>query len=468
MEGVFLSDNLNVFFKSCLNKKIAFIGMGVSNFKAIKLFLKKGIEVTILDKKKEEDLGKNAEILKNLGAKFVCGEDYLNNLSDYEIVIRSPGMYYKDEKLEKAMKLGTVITSEMELFFEFCPCKIIAVTGSDGKTTTTTLITKILQQQGYTVHLGGNIGKALFCELESIHPLDIAVVELSSFQLLSLRKSPNIAVITNISKNHLDVHKDMAEYVAAKKNIFIHQNAFGEVILNKDNEICNSFEEDARGFVKKFSMKNEVENGAFYCEEKETLYFCKNGKKTEVLKKEDILLLGKHNIENFLAAIAATFELVDVQSIKKIAATFKGVKHRLELIKKENSIKWYNDSIATSPTRTIAALKCFNKNIILIAGGYDKNLPFNELAKEILKKVKILILMGSTANKIETAIKNSENFYETFKMFKVLNMKQAVEKAKTLAKDGDFVLLSPACASYDLYENFEKRGEDFKKIVQNF
>lgn len=463
-----MSYNLNVFLKSCLNKKIAFIGMGVSNFDAIILFLKNNIDVTILDKKEKKNIGEKYEILKQLGANFVCGERYLDNLTQYDIVIRSPGMYFNDERLQKAIENGTVVTSEMELFFEFCPCKIIAVTGSDGKTTTTTLIAKILEEEGYSVHLGGNIGKALLCELKNIHPLDIAVVELSSFQLLSLRKSSNIAIITNISKNHLDVHKNMEEYIKAKENIFIHQNAFGKVILNKDNKICYSLKEKARGFVESFSMKEKVLNGSFYDNQKKTLCYVKNGKIFEVLKEEDILLLGKHNVENFLAAISATFNMVDIKSIKNVATTFKGVKHRLELIKKENSITWYNDSIATSPTRTMAALNCFDKNIILIAGGYDKNLPFDELANSILKKVKSLILMGSTADKIEKSIKNSKNFYDNFKIYKVKLMKDAVKKAKEIAENGDFVLFSPACASFDLYNNFEERGEDFKNLVQNF
>ena len=464
--------NLNVFLKSCLNKKVAFIGMGVSNFDAIVLFLKNRIDVTVLDKKEKNELKnsneKNFEILEQLGANFVCGENYLENLSQYDILVRSPGVYFNDEKIQNAIKSGVVVTSEMELFFEFCPCKIIAITGSDGKTTTTTLIAKILEKEGYTVHLGGNIGKALLCKLENIHPLDIAVVELSSFQLLSMRKSANISIITNISKNHLDVHKNMKEYIDAKKNIYIHQNAFGEVILNLDNKICNSFENDSRGFVKKFSMEKKVLNGAFFNKKDETLCYSKNGEIFKILEKDDIALLGKHNIENFLAAITATFNMVDKKNILNVAKNFTGVQHRLELIKKENSISWYNDSIATSPTRTIAALNSFEKNIILIAGGYDKKLPFEELASQILKKAKAIILMGATAEKIEKAIKNNENYYENFTMFKVDSLKNAVKKAKEIAESGDYILFSPACASFDLYKNFEERGEDFKKLVQNF
>ena len=414
--------------------------MGVSNFEAIVLFLKKNVEVTILDKKNKSELGEKADLLESIGAKFICGENYLNSLKQFDIIIRSPGVYFYDENLQNAIKSGTVVTSEMELFFDFCPCKIIAITGSDGKTTTSTLIAKILQQSGYKVHLGGNIGKALLCELENIHPLDIAVVELSSFQLLSMRKSPNVAVITNISRNHLDVHTNMEEYIKAKTNIFIHQNAFGKVILNLDNTICNAFSIQARGFVQKFSVEKEVKNGAFFNKSDEKLYYCKNNKQIEILKRKNISILGTHNIENFLAAIAATFDLVDIDDIQKVAKSFKGIKHRLELIKMKDSIKWYNDSIATSPTRTIAALKSFEKNVILIAGGYDKNLPFDALAEEILKKVKILILMGSTSNKIKDAVLNSENYDNSLPIFQVSNMEMAVKKAKEVAKNKDYVL----------------------------
>ena len=461
-----MSVKSDLFFEKCKDKKIAFIGFGVSNFDSICLFLRKGLDVTVLDRTSENNLDEKASDLKNKGAKFVCGDGYLSCLSNFDIVVRSPGVYFNKAELQNAIKNGVVVTSEMELFFDLCPCKIIAVTGSDGKTTTTTIIAEMLKCEGYNVYIGGNIGKALLPEIEKINSDDIIVVELSSFQLISMRKSPDIAVITNISPNHLDIHKNMDEYIGAKRNIILHQNGFGSLILNLDNNLSNSQEVLARGFVKKFSRKEKVKNGAFFDEKAQKIYFSKNDELTEVLKASDIIIPGDHNIENYLAAISAIFELVSIDSVKKVARTFRGVKHRIELIREKDGIKWYNDSIATSPTRTIAGLKCFNNNIILIAGGYDKNFDYGCLAPEMLKKVKNLILMGNTAKKIELAVKNDDGYNENnIKIFNVSNMEEAVDMAQNVATDGDIVFFSPASASFDLYKNFEQRGDHFRSVV---
>ncbi len=461
-----MSVKSDLFFEKCKDKKIAFIGFGVSNFDSICLFLSKGLDVTVLDRISENNLDEKANDLKDKGAKFVCGDDYLSCLSDFDIVVRSPGVYFNKAELKNAIKNGVVVTSEMELFFDLCPCKIIAVTGSDGKTTTTTIISEMLKCEGYNVYVGGNIGKALLPKIEKINSDDVVVVELSSFQLISMRKSPDIAVITNISPNHLDIHKDMDEYIGAKRNIILHQNGFGNLILNLDNNLCNLQEIFARGFVKKFSRKEKVKNGAFFDEKTQKIYFSKNDELTEVLDASDIAIPGVHNIENYLAAISAIFELISVDSVKKVARTFKGVKHRIELIREKNGIKWYNDSIATSPTRTIAGLKCFDGNIILIAGGYDKNFDYGCLAPELLKKVKTLILMGNTAKKIEQAVKNDDGYNENdIKIFNVSNMEEAVDMAQNVATDGDIVFFSPASASFDLYKNFEQRGDHFRSVV---
>ena len=463
-----MSVKSDLFFEKYKNKKIAFIGFGVSNFDSICLFLSKDLDVTVLDRISEDRLDKKADCLKRKGAKFVCGDGYLNCLSDFDIIIRSPGVYFNKSELQDAIKKGVVVTSEMELFFDFCPCKIIGVTGSDGKTTTTTVISEILKCEGYNVYIGGNIGKALLPEIEKINSDDIVVVELSSFQLISMRKSPDIAVITNISPNHLDIHKDMDEYIEAKKNIVLHQNGFGSLILNLDNNLSNSQEVFARGFVKKFSRKEKTTNGAFFDEKTQKIYFAKNNALTEVLDASDITIPGLHNIENYLAAISAVFELVSADSVKKVAREFKGVKHRIEFIKEKNGVKWYNDSIATSPTRTIAGLKCFNGNIILIAGGYDKNFDYGCLVPELLEKVKTLILMGNTAKKIELAVKNNQGYNEqNINIINVSNMEEAVEMAQNNAVDGDIVFFSPASASFDLYKNFEQRGDHFRTVVNN-
>lgn len=463
-----MSVKSDLFFEKFKDKKIAFIGFGVSNFDSICLFLRKGLDVTVLDRTSENNLDEKASDLKDKGAKFICGDDYLSCLSNFDIVVRSPGVYFNKSELQNAIKNGVVVTSEMELFFDLCPCKIIAVTGSDGKTTTTTIIAEMLKCEGYNVYIGGNIGKALLPEIEKINNDDIVVVELSSFQLISMRKSPDVAVITNISPNHLDIHKNMDEYIGSKRNIVLHQNGFGSLILNLDNSLSNSQEVFARGFVKKFSRKEKVKNGAFFDEKTQKIYFSKNDELTEVLDASDIVIPGVHNIENYLAAISAIFELISVDSVKKVARTFKGVKHRIELIREKNGIKWYNDSIATSPTRTIAGLKCFDGNIILIAGGYDKNFNYGCLAPELLKKVKTLILMGNTAKKIELAVKNDDSYDEhNIKIFNVSNMEEAVDMAQKVATNGDIVFFSPASASFDLYKNFEQRGDHFRFVVNN-
>ena len=468
MEVFTLSSRSDLFFREYGRAKVAFIGAGVSNFESILLFLNRGMDVTVLDRNDRGKLKKNAEILEDRGAKFVCGAKYLDNLCEFDILVRSPGVYFKKPQLQDAIKQGVVVTSEMELFFDFCPCKIIGVTGSDGKTTTTTLIANMLRQERYNVHLGGNIGKALLPEIDRIGESDLAVVELSSFQLLSMRRSPNISVITNISPNHLDIHSDMNEYIAAKRGVVLHQTAFDSLVLNLDNELSNSQEFLARGFVKKFSRKQSVDNGAFFDGQTQKVYFAENGKFEPVLDRSDIKLAGMHNVENYLAAISAVYEMVSPESIKAVARGFAGVRHRIEFVREKDGVMWYNDSIATSPSRTIAGLRCFNGKVLLIAGGYDKNFDYDILALHIIKKVKVLILMGNTSKKIESAVKSNSYYNKNeLKIFNVENMAQAVRLASKLARFGDAVYLSPASASFDLYDNFEQRGDHFVSLVKN-
>lgn len=461
--------DFNMFLEKIINKKIALIGTGISNLSVIDFILKKTkkpLNITILDAKNENELSDDILNLKQYGINFICGKTYLNNLKNFDLIFRSPGVYFNKPELQDAIKHGAIVTSEMELFFELCPCKIVAITGSDGKTTTTSIITKILKTQGFKVHLGGNIGKPLLSKIYEIQPHDIAVVELSSFQLISMRKSPQIGVITNISPNHLDVHKNMNEYIDAKKNILAHQGTFDTAVLNYENEFCRKIINLSRGIVKTFSIKNKVRNGSFFDEKSKKIYYSKNNKQIEILNSDNIALKGKHNIENYLAAISAVFELVEISSIQKIAENFKGVEHRMEFVPSKSDFNWFNDSIATTPTRTIAGLNCFKEKVILIAGGYDKKIAFDKLALKILDKVKVLILTGATANKIEMAVKTANNFEKLpLKIEKVNTMSQAINSAIKNAKLGDNIVLSPACASFDQYENFEQRGLKFKNIV---
>ena len=454
------------FFDSIKGKTVAFIGIGTSNLPLIKLFAEKGAKVVACDRKSFESLGDNGVKAKEYGAELILGEDYLSNINA-DIVFRSPGTpFYKDE-LVKLRDNGTVLTSEMEVFFDLCPCKAIAVTGSDGKTTTTTIISEILKAAGKTVHLGGNIGKPLLPEIESVKPDDWAVVELSSFQLISMRKSPDIAVVTNLAPNHLDIHKDMQEYVDSKKNIVLHQNAFSKAVLNLDNEIANGFSGDVRGKLAKFSVKEKLFNGAYLDGTK--IVYSDYGKVTEIMDYRDIKIPGMHNVENYLAAISAVWGIADVDTIVQVAKTFGGVAHRAEFIREYRGVKYYNDSIASSPTRTaLGTLSLYDEKIIIIAGGYDKHIPYEPLGPVINNKVKTLILLGDTAPKIEAAVKGADNYDESsIKIINVTNMEEAVEAAVNNSVEGDIVSLSPASASFGLYKNFEERGNHFKTIVNN-
>lgn len=458
------------FFYNLHASKVAFIGAGVSHAELIRLFLQKGIDVTVLDKKDKEHFDSELyDDLASRGAKFILGDNYLDSLDDFDVVYRTPGMYYNNPKLVKARDNGVIVTSEMESFFELCPCKIYAVTGSDGKTTTTTLIANMLKTEGYTVWLGGNIGKALLPRIESISESDVAVVELSSFQLMSMRESPDVAVITNIAPNHLDVHGTMDEYIAAKCNILDHQNAFSRSVLNKDNKETMNLAKRVRGKLITFSRLGPVEHGAYLDSDRVICY--NDGRKiVKVMNASDIKIPGEHNVENYLAAISAVWNDVSVKSMCKVAKTFSGVEHRIEFVRELNGVRYYNDSIASNPTRVIAGLKSFGKGkkIVQIAGGYDKKIPFDPLAVPVNKYVKVLILIGDTADKIEKAVTSSYDYSpRTLKIFHADTMEQAVQIAKNNASRGDVVTLSPACASFDMYPNFEARGRDYKAIVNS-
>ena len=419
-----MSTTVNRFFDSLLGKHVAFIGIGVTNTDTIKLFARKGVHVTACDKRSREQLGAICDEYEALGVSLRLGEHYLDTL-DFDVIMRTPGMYFGHPKLVEARKKGIAVTSEMEVFFDLCPAKLFAVTGSDGKTTTT----------GKRVFLGGNIGRALLPLIDEITSDDYAVVELSSFQLISMRKSPDIAVITNIAPNHLDVHKDMQEYIDCKKNVLLHQNAFSRAVLNCDNEITDGLSPLVRGELLQFGRKSQPANGA-WLDEEGYLSMRYYGETTRLLQAEEIRIPGLHNVENYLAAISAVWGVVPPAVIREVARTFPGVEHRIEFVRELGGVKWYNDSIATSPTRTIAGLHAFDQKLIIIAGGYDKKIPFTPLGP----------VMG-------------------MQILHVSGMEEAVQAARDAAKPGDIVSLSPACASFDLYRNFELRGQHYKALV---
>lgn len=456
------------FFENMRGKKTAFIGVGVTNAPTAKFFAEMGADVYCCDRKDRDYIGESVcADLESAGVTLCLGEQYLDILPDMDVIFRTPGIMPSADFLQAAKKRGQVVTSEMEVFFDLCPCKTIAVTGSDGKTTTTTIISEFLKKQGYTVHLGGNIGKALLPELNSIQKEDVAVVELSSFQLISMHVSPDIAVVTNLAPNHLDHHKDMQEYVDAKRNILLHQNAFSKSVLNYNNDYTLKMRNDVNGTPYFFSRTQEVPVGAYLLDG--DIMFKDYGKQpVKVMPRGAIRLVGEHNVENYLTAITAVWGMVKPEVMMQVAETFGGVEHRIEFVRERNGVKWYNDSIATSPTRVISGLKSFNQKIIIICGGSDKGISFAPMVPYILEKVKVLILMGhTTAPKIYEAVTTDANYKPgCLEILFADSMEDAVAKADQVAEPGDIVSLSPACASFDLYKNFEYRGRHYKSLVQ--
>ena len=449
-------------FKKFINKKnVAVVGIGVSNIPLINFLVKLGADVTAFDMKSEEALGDIAIEFKEKGVKLELGENYLDSLTGFEVVFKTPSMRIDCEALKRAKDEGAYITSEMEEFVRYCRGKIYATTGSDGKTTTTTIISKLLEAQGYKTWVGGNIGNPLFSNIEEIKDDHMVVLELSSFQLMTMNLGVDVAVVTNLAPNHLDMHKDMKEYVDSKKNIFLYQNCNDILILNRENDITYKFKDEAKAKVREFSSKRVVSNGAYLKDN--NLYL--DGE--VVCKKNDILIKGMHNVENYLAAFAATKDDVKIETMKKVAESFTGVEHRCELVKEIDGVRYYNDSIASSPTRTLAGLFAFEKKVILIAGGYDKHIPFEPLAEQGYQFIKELILLGDTKYLIKDVFEKVINEKNINIPITIVNsLEEAVKKAKEIAQEGDIVTLSPACASFDMFANFEVRGNKFKEIVK--
>ena len=449
------------YLSSLQNKTVAVIGIGVSNQPLIRLLLERGIAVTACDKKNRETLGIVAEQLEANGCRLRLGEAYLDGLTE-DVIFRTPGMRPDLPQLAAAVSRGSVLTSEMEVFFEVCPCPKIAVTGSDGKTTTTTIIAELLKRAGKTVHLGGNIGHPLLAETGKMKPEDVAVLELSSFQLMTMTHSPHIAVVTNLAPNHLDVHKDFQEYIDAKENIFTHQSTKDIAVFNADNPYTLEEASRAVGRARLFSRKKELEDGVFL--RGDAVIARHNGEERQVMTTADIKLPGVHNIENYMAAIAAVDGLVPDGIIRDFAREFGGVEHRIELIRTRNGVRWYNDSIASSPSRTIAGLNSFREKVILIAGGKDKGISYDALGPVINDHVKLLILCGATAGVIRRVTEQAAN-YDGLEIVDVEDYHQAVALAGSRAQEGDVVILSPASTSFDRFANFMERGRVFKDIV---
>ena len=441
------------YFESLKGKKIVVLGLGVSNRPLVRLLREFDCDVTGCDKTPRENLDAEVLELERMGCKLSVGEHYLEGLSA-DILFRTPGMHPGNPAIVALREQGAEVTSEMEVFFEVCPCRKIAVTGSDGKTTTTTLVAEMLKTAGHKVWLGGNIGTPLLPLVRQMQETDFAVVELSSFQLMDMRRSPHVALITNLAPNHLDIHKDMEEYVESKKNIYRFQQEADLLVVNGDNAITAPLQGPGATHAFSRAGKNvrvRLENGIIY----------RDG--TPVLDKTDILLPGEHNVENYMAAIAVVEGLVEDETIRQVAKTFGGVEHRIELVRVKDGVRYYNDSIASSPSRTMAGLRSFPEKVILIAGGYDKHIPYDVLGPEICTHVKKLFLCGATAPQIRAAVENCSG--QKPEMTDCGRFEAAVRAAAAAAEPGDVVLMSPASASFDEFKNFAVRGNFFKKLI---
>ncbi len=463
----FKNEKLEEFNNFIRFRKVAVIGLGVSNIPLIDFLYEKKAKVTIFDEKNVDEIpSKIMTKIKAYEFDYYLGKDSLKNLKNFVLIFRSPSCLPTRPELVEEEKRGAIITTEIEMLMKMCPCPIIGVTGSEGKTTTTSIIYNILKKAGYNTYLGGNIGTPLFTKLNKMRPKDIVVLELSSFQLMGMDISPQTSVITNITPNHLNIHKDYQEYIDAKKNIFKYQDENGTLILNYDNEITNKLEKEANGKVVFFSSKSRLENG--FIVEDNSIKECENGLRKHILYDDEIKLKGIHNFENICTALAATKEFVKTEFAADTIKKFKAIEHRLEYVKTINKVKWYNDSASSSPTRTIAGIKAFPKGkIVLIAGGYDKNLDYNPLAKPIVENVKELILLGQTSTKIKSAVKNElAKQKKSLEIHECKNLREAVQKAERVAEKGDIVLFSPASASFDMFKNAYERGTIFKKMVK--
>ena len=457
---------LEQYKKDIGSKRVAVLGIGISNTPLIKYLAAAGTKITAFDRMEADELGPAQEALKGLDVQLSLGKDYLEQLKGFDVIFKTPKVRFDIPELLAEKARGAVVTSEMEVFCELCPARIFAVTGSDGKTTTTTLIHKMLSGQGHSCWLGGNIGTPLLDRLDEIRATDMVVLELSSFQLHTMKNRLHTAVVTNMSPNHLDVHTSMEEYIDAKKNIFRYQDPGDTLILNYDNDITRGFADEARGRVVFFSRTQRLREGMVL--EDGMLVYKKDDARLPVTSCESILLPGDHNIENYMAAAAAVIDYVNPGAVEKVASSFRGVEHRAEYVREIGGISFYNDSIGSSPTRTIASVRAFKKKVILIAGGYDKHIPYDEMGETLAERVKTLVLVGQTAPLIEKSLK--DEVAKTGRgagvpVIQCSTLEEAVSSAFRSAEEGDIVILSPASASFDMFKNFEERGNAYKNIV---
>lgn len=465
----YYNEKLEEFNRFVQGKKIAIIGMGVSNIPLLDYFYEKHSKLTVFDNREIEEIDKNIMgKIEQYNFEYFFGENNLDNLKGFDIIFRSPSAMPFMKQIEEEIERGAIVTTEIEMVLKLTPCKTIGITGTEGKTTTTSIIYEILKKTGNNCFLGGNIGKPIFTQIKDMKPEDFVILEMSSFQLMDMDISPSVSLVTNIYEDHLNIHRSYEEYQDAKKNIFKYQNEDGILVLNYDNEITRSFAKDAKGKVVFFSSKEKLQDGYIYDDVDKNIKYCEDGVRRHLLHKDKIKLRGIHNYENICSALAVTSKFIDIELALSAIEEFIGVEHRLEFVRELNQVKYYNDSIGTSPASTIAGINAFDENIILLAGGSDKGLDYKEVGEAIAKKVGTLILCGPTASKIENATKQAlEKIGKAIQIYNVLNLEEAVNLSKEKSKPGDIVLLSPASASFDAFKNFAERGNKFKEYVKN-
>lgn len=449
--------------KNFIGKKIAVLGLGIEGRDVCEYLLKQEARnITVFDRKTAVELVQIYKQFKGLkGLEFKLGQSYLKDgLVDFDIIFRSPAFKLSMPEIVKAKKAGATISSATKLFFDLCPGKIIGVTGTKGKGTTATLIYQILKKAKKPAFLAGNIGQPVLSILPKLSKESWIVLELSSFQLIDMTKSPHLAVVLFISSEHLDYHQNIQEYIEAKSNIVRHQTSSDFAILNADNQISSSFASLTPAKIYCFSRSRKVNGG--YVKADKIFLFDKLIGKVGKLK-----LRGTHNWDNVCAAITAGWlGGADTNSIEKTVFAFSGLEHRLELVRTLKRVSFYNDSFSTTPETAIAAIRAFNEPIILIAGGSEKGSNYTELGKEIAhSSVKCLILIGQMAERIKKAAR--EAGYESKIIYQPGEMKEIVRKAFEEAKTSEVVLLSPACASFDMFKNYKDRGRQFKKYVRS-
>jgi UDP-N-acetylmuramoylalanine--D-glutamate ligase len=415
-----------------------------------------GAQVLVTDRKSADQLGMGLSQLADLPVAYHLGSDPVDELPRTDVVFASPGVPLDHPFLQTARERGIRVSSLIEVLFELCPAPVVGITGSAGKTTTTTLLGEIFRLAGRDVFVGGNIGKPLLGELGHMTPQSWAVLELSSFQLEPLRQSPHIAAITNVTPNHLDRHPSMEAYWAAKGQILANQATTDWAVLNADDAWSGRYR--PRGRVLRFSLEGTVE-GAYLADSHLMLFG------DPVLAVQEVPLRGRHNLANALAAIATAHAAgIERDAMRAAIRGFAGVPHRLELVGERDGVRFINDSIATAPERSIAALRAFDEPIVLIAGGRDKHLPMEEWARLIVRRVKHVVLLGEMSDLIADALNRADASYSAIS--RAESMDEAVQHTSRVAKDGDVVLLSPGGTSFDRYGDFEERGADFRRAVR--